>query len=210
MKPSLQQLRKALVEIFGDSARLIEGHGELTLEVSATQLLETMQRLRDEPALLFDSLIDVAGVDYQEFTGREPDAPRFGVVYHMLSIRQNWRLRVRVFTESETEPVVPSLVSLWPSANWMERECFDMFGIVFDDHPDLRRILTDYGFAGYPLRKDFPLSGHLEVRYDPEQKRVVCEPVSIEPRNNVPRIIRDPHYGDNTPMPIPPSDPPKG
>ncbi|MDR2173726.1 MAG: NADH-quinone oxidoreductase subunit C [Burkholderiales bacterium] len=203
MRLPLSHLKKTLTRIFGESVVLVEAYRELTLEVPMAQLFATMQRLRDEPDLSFDALIDVAGVDYEEFTGREPDAPRFAVVYHLLSIRNNGRLRVRVFVESETEPVVSSLVSLWPSANWMERECFDMYGIAFEGHPDLRRILTDYGFTGHPFRKDFPLSGHIEMRYDPEQKQVVYEPVSIEPRDNVPRIVREPHYGDSTPTPLP-------
>jgi NADH-quinone oxidoreductase subunit C len=209
MRLPLSQLKKTLTGIFGDDVGLIEAYRELTLEVPAAQLLATMQRLRDEPGLSFDALIDVAGVDYEEFTGREPDAPRFAVVYHLLSTRHNGRLRVRVFVEDETELAVPSMASLWPSANWMERECFDMFGIAFDGHPDLRRILTDYGFTGYPFRKDFPLSGHLEMRYDPEQKQVVYEPVTIEPRDNVPRIVREPHYGDSTPMSPPPAEIPR-
>jgi NADH-quinone oxidoreductase subunit C len=208
MRPSLSQLEKALTGILGDGgAGLIEAYHELTLEVMAAQLSTTMQRLRDE--LSFDALIDVAGVDYRDFNGRDPKASRFAVVYHLLSTGRNWRLRVRVFIENEEAPVVSSMVSLWSSANWMERECFDMFGIVFDGHPDLRRILTDYGFAGYPFRKDFPLSGHLEMRYDQEQKKIVYEPVTIESRDNVPRIVREPHYGDDTPM-SPPSGESKG
>ncbi len=209
MRPPLSQLKNTLAEALGGDFVLIEAYGELTLETPAASLLEVMQRLREESSLSFDALIDVAGVDYQEFSGRDPAAPRFAVVYHLLSTRHNWRLRVRAFAESEAEPAAPSMVPLWPSANWMERECFDLFGIAFDGHPDLRRILTDYGFTGHPFRKDFPLSGHLEMRYDPEQKRVVYEPVTIEPRDNVPRIVREPHYGDSTPTPLPP-DAPKG
>ncbi|MDR2016693.1 MAG: NADH-quinone oxidoreductase subunit C [Burkholderiales bacterium] len=208
MRPSLQQLKKALTGILGNGgAGFIEAHHELTLEVAAAQLPTTMRRLRDE--LSFDALIDVAGVDYRDFVDRDPEAPRFAVVYHLLSTRRNWRLRVRVFIEDGTALAVPSMVPLWPSANWMERECFDMFGIAFDGHPDLRRILTDYGFTGYPFRKDFPLSGHLEMRYDSEQKRIVYESVTIVPRDNVPRIVRGPHYGDDTPM-SPSPDEPKG
>ncbi|MDR0770670.1 MAG: NADH-quinone oxidoreductase subunit C [Burkholderiales bacterium] len=207
MRPPLSQLKTALTGILGDGANLTEALRELTLEVPVTRLSATMQRLRDDPALSFDALSDIAGVDYREFTGRDPAAPRFAVAYHLLSTKHCWRLRVRVFAEDETEPAVPSVVSLWPMANWMERECFDMFGIAFDDHPDLRRILTDYGFTGHPFRKDFPLSGHLEMRYDPEQKRIVYEPVTIEPRDNVPRIVREPHYGDSTPLSPPPAEP---
>ncbi|MDR0250809.1 MAG: NADH-quinone oxidoreductase subunit C [Burkholderiales bacterium] len=207
MRPPLSQLKNTLTEILGQDAILIEAYRELTLEVPVTRLSATMQRLRDEASLFFDALIDVAGVDYERFTGREPDAPRFAVVYHLLSTRHNWRLRVRVFVENEKEPAVPSMVPLWLSADWMERECFDLFGIAFDGHPDLRRILTDYGFTGHPFRKDFPLTGHIEMRYDPEQKQVVYEPVTIESRDNVPRIVREPHYGDTTPMSIPSAGP---
>jgi NADH-quinone oxidoreductase subunit C len=209
MRLPLPHLKKTLTGIFGENVTIVEAYRELTLEVPAAQLFATMQRLRDDPDLSFDALIDVAGVDYQEFTGREPDAPRFAVVYHLLSIRNNARLRVRVFVENEEASAVPSMVPLWLSADWMERECFDMYGIAFDGHPDLRRILTDYGFTGYPFRKDFPLSGHIEMRYDPEQKQVVYEPVTIEPRDNVPRIVREPHYGDSTPMPLPPAETPR-
>ncbi|MCL2297898.1 MAG: NADH-quinone oxidoreductase subunit C [Proteobacteria bacterium] len=207
MRPSLSQLKNTLTGILSENVVLVEAYRELTLEVPMAQLSATMQCLRDNPDLSFDALIDVAGVDYEEFTGRDPDALRFAVVYHLLSTRHNWRLRVRAFVENEEEPAAPSMAPLWPSADWMERECFDMFGIAFDGHPDLRRILTDYGFTGYPFRKDFPLSGHIEMRYDPEQKQVVYEPVTIEPRDNVPRIVREPHYGDSTPMPLPPSEP---
>ncbi|MDR2710844.1 MAG: NADH-quinone oxidoreductase subunit C [Burkholderiales bacterium] len=214
MKPSLSQLRgalnKALAGILdGDIADgLTEAYQELTLEVPAAKLPAVMKRLHDSSAVAFDALADLTGVDYQDFTGRDPSAPRFAVVYHLLSTRHNWRLRVRAFAENQEEPAVASVVSLWPSANWLERECFDLFGIVFEGHPDLRRILTDYGFTGHPFRKDFPLSGHIEMRYDPEQKKVIYEPVTIEPRSNVPRIVREPHYGDDTPLSPPPVEQP--
>ncbi|MCL2309443.1 MAG: NADH-quinone oxidoreductase subunit C [Proteobacteria bacterium] len=209
MRLPLSQLKNALIAIFGEGVDIIEAYRELALEVPMAQLSATMQRLRDDANLLFDALTDVAGVDYEGFTGREPGAPRFAVVYHLLSTKHNWRLRVRAFVESEIVPTAPSMAPLWPSANWMERECFDLFGIAFDGHPDLRRILTDYGFTGHPFRKDFPLSGNIEMRYDPEQKKVVYEPVTVEPRDNVPRIVREPHYGDGAPMPIPPAETPR-
>lgn len=208
MRPPLSLLKKTLVEHF-DGANIIEAFQELTLEVPLAKLSATMKQLRDAAECSFDAMADMTGVDYQDFTGRDPSAPRFAVVYHLLSTRHNWRLRVRAFIENEKEPAVPSMVPLWPSANWLERECFDMFGIVFEGHPDLRRILTDYGFVGYPFRKDFPLSGHVEMRYDPEQKKVIYEPVTIDPRDNVPRIVREPHYGDEKPMSPPPAETPR-
>lgn len=190
------------------------GHGELTLEVAADALLDTATVLRDEPALGFAQLIDLAGVDYLTFGLDEWDTNtvsntgfsrgvarsegesscdpqrRFAVSYHLLSVSNNWRLRLKVFL-SDSDPRVPSVNDLWAAANWFEREAFDLYGILFEGHPDLRRILTDYGFIGHPFRKDFPLTGNIEVRYDEEKKRVVYEPVSIEPRVLVPRVIRD-------------------
>ncbi len=191
---------------------------ELTFEVSPEHLLEVATQLRDDDRLAFDTLIDVCGVDYLSYGQAEwatnsatdtgfsraairqtivpdPDASfdprRFAVVYHLLSVARNHRVRLRVFCGPNNPPMVPSVTSIWSSANWFEREAFDLFGILFDGHPDLRRILTDYGFIGHPFRKDFPLIGNLEVRYDPEQGRVIYQPVSIEPRTLVPRIIRD-------------------
>ena len=194
---------------------------ELTIEVGAAALLDVARILRDVPALQFETLIDLAVVDYSQFRleqwsthsasgtgfsrGRLPFAPaeehappprpaagsRFAVVYHLLSVGNNQRLRMRVKCDSDEEPVVDSVVDIWPAANWFEREAFDLFGVFFRDHPDLRRILTDYGFVGHPFRKDFPLIGNVEVRYDEERKRVVYQPVSIEPRVLVPRVIRE-------------------
>jgi len=177
-----------------------EAHGEVTVEVRAEALAGVLRRMRDEPSLRFEQLIDLCGVDYLDYGQADgaqapPHAgPRFAVVYHLLSITHNQRLRVRVRAAGEP-PVVPSAVDVWPAANWFEREAFDLFGIVFDGHPDLRRILTDYGFIGHPFRKDFPLTGRVEMRYDPEKRRVVYQPVSIEPRVLVPRVIREEGYG---------------
>ncbi|MFA5531111.1 MAG: NADH-quinone oxidoreductase subunit C, partial [Thiohalomonadaceae bacterium] len=154
--------------------------------------LAVCQALRDEDAFQFEQLIDLCGVDYLEYGEGTWQGPRFGVVYHLLSVSHNQRLRIRTFAEGEM-PVVDSVVSIWNGANWFEREAFDLYGIVFEGHPDLRRILTDYGFIGHPFRKDFPLSGHVEMRYDPEKQRVIYEPVTIEPRTLVPRVIRRDH-----------------
>jgi NADH-quinone oxidoreductase subunit C len=172
--------------------------GETTLVIGAAGWLATAELLRDR--LKFEQLIDLCGVDYRGFGGNSGEDPvpgaRFAVVYHLLSVEHNARLRVRVFAEDNSLPVVDSVTGIWPGANWFEREAFDLFGIVFPGHPDLRRILTDYGFIGHPFRKDFPVSGYVEMRYDPEQQRVVYQPVSIEPREIVPRVVREAHYGD--------------
>jgi NADH-quinone oxidoreductase subunit C len=151
-----------------------------------------MRKLRDD--LGFEQLIDLCGVDYSVYGDRPREGSRFAAVSHLLSIRNNWRLRVRSFCPDDAFPVLPSIVEVWPGADWFEREAFDLFGIMFDGHPDLRRILTDYGFVGHPFRKDFPLSGYVEMRYDPEQKRVVYQPVTIDPREVTPRIVREPNY----------------
>ena len=169
--------------------------GEVTAVVAAGELEAAMRALRDRPELRFESLIDLCGVDYSTFGEGAWTGSRFAVVCHLLSLSRNHRLRVRVFAADDDFPVVPSIVGVWPSANWFEREAFDLYGIVFDGHPDLRRLLTDYGFVGHPFRKDFPLSGYVEMRYDPEQKRVIYQPVSIEPREITPRIIREAQYG---------------
>ena len=163
--------------------------------LAADTMVAAMRDLRDRPELRFDMLIDVCGVDYRGYGEGAREGPRFAAVYHLLSLPHNRRLRVRVFAADDDFPVLPSVVGVWPSANWFEREAFDLYGIVFDGHLDLRRILTDYGFIGHPLRKDFPVMGHVEMRYDPEQKRVIYEPVSIEPREITPRIIREDNYG---------------
>jgi len=171
--------------------------GEVTLVVDPKHLITTMTALRDVARLRFETLIDACGVDYSVYGNRTCEGPRFAVVYHLLSLSNNQRIRVRTFALDDDFPVVPSVVDVWPSANWFEREAFDLYGIVFDGHPDLRRLLTDYGFVGHPFRKDFPLSGHVEMRYDPEQSRVIYQPVTIEPREIVPRIVRERHYADS-------------
>jgi NADH-quinone oxidoreductase subunit C len=169
---------------------------EVTLTLAASGLSKSMSVLRDAPKLKFDLLIDVCGVDYADHPDKHQLKSRFAVIYHLLSIDLNHRIRIRVFCEDDEQPVVASVVDIWAGANWFERETFDLYGIVFDGHPDLRRLLTDYGFVGHPLRKDFPLSGHVEMRYDPVEKRVVYQPVTIEPREIVPRVIREDTYGD--------------
>ncbi|MEO8991767.1 MAG: NADH-quinone oxidoreductase subunit C [Nitrosospira sp.] len=176
--------------------------GEITISVRQADLLWTMETLRDHPELDFEMLIDLCGMDYsaygEEF-GSTSDRmnKRFAAIYHLLSIRHNHRLRIRIFADNDEFPVLDSVISIWPSVNWFEREAFDLYGIVFTGHPDLRRILTDYGFIGSPFRKDFPLSGNVEMRYDPDQQRVIYQPVSIEPRQIVPRVIREEHYGES-------------
>ena len=171
--------------------------GEVTAIVPAAQLSDTMRALRDRPELRFEMLIDACGVDYSTYGDGAWTGARFAVVYHLLSLSHNHRLRVRVFADDDGFPILPSVVDTWPAANWFEREAFDLYGIVFDGHPDLRRLLTDYGFVGHPFRKDFPVSGYVEMRYDPEQGRVIYQPVSIEPREITPRIIREDQYGGN-------------
>lgn len=165
---------------------------ELTVELPREQLLSVCLALRDESAFAFEQLIDVCGIDYLQYGNGIWTGPRFAVVYHLLSVKNNHRVRVRTFVDNEV-PMVPSVINIWNSANWFEREAFDLFGIVFEGHPDLRRILTDYGFVGHPFRKDFPLSGNVEMRYDPEQNRVIYQPVTIEPRMLIPRVIRQDH-----------------
>ncbi len=189
-------LRDVVAAALGDKARSVtEALGEVTVEVSAAQYLEAMQVLHTAPDCRFEVLVDLCGVDYSTYAEVGREGPRFAVVSHLLSISLNQRLRVRVFCTDDDFPVVASVTSVWAGANWFEREAFDLFGIVFDGHDDLRRILTDYGFIGHPFRKDFPLSGHVEMRYDPEQQRVVYQPVTIEPREITPRIIREDNYG---------------
>jgi len=195
MASRLDALQAALPTALG--ARLASqslDRGELMIEVAAADLIEAATRLRDDPALAFSQLLDVIGVDYQGFEGWQ--GRRYTAVYNLLSISHNWRLRVRVFCPDDDFPALDSVIPVWPSANWHEREAFDLYGIVFKGHPDLRRILTDYGFSGHPFRKDFPVSGYVEMRYDPEQRRVVYQPVSIEPREIVPRVTREGVYGE--------------
>jgi NADH-quinone oxidoreductase subunit C len=196
MASKLETLKANLEAALG--ARIVsltEALGELTLVVKAGESLDVAKELRDNPSLRFEQLMDVCGVDYQTYGDGAWEGPRFAAVSHLLSLTNNWRLRLRVFAPDDDVPIVPSLVEIWSSANWYEREAFDLFGIVFEGHPDLRRILTDYGFIGHPFRKDFPISGYVEMRYDPEQKRVVYQPVTIEPREITPRVIREDRYG---------------
>ena len=197
MTPKLQRLHDALQTTLGGRiASLTEALGELTLVVKAADYRAVAETLRDTPALAFEELIDLCGVDYSTYGDRPTEGPRFASVSHLLSVSNNWRLRLRAFCPDDDFPMVDSVIEVWPSANWYEREAFDLFGIVFNGHPDLRRILTDYGFIGHPFRKDFPLSGYVEMRYDPEQKRVIYQPVSIEPREVTPRIVREEHFAE--------------
>jgi NADH-quinone oxidoreductase subunit C len=195
MATKLETLAAALQTAFGDALKSVTiDRRELTVVVAAEALVATMRDLRDRPELRFESLIDVCGVDYSAYGDGAWEGPRYAAVYHLLSLAHNWRVRVRAFAADDAFPVLPSMIDVWPAANWFEREAFDLFGIVFDGHPDLRRLLTDYGFVGHPFRKDFPISGYVEMRYDPEQKRVIYQPVTIEPREITPRIIREEHY----------------
>lgn len=179
---------------------LTQALGETTLVVAAKDYLSVCQDLRDAPGLRFDTLIDLCAMDYQDYREGTHQGPRFAVVCQMLSVELNHRLRVRVFCPEDDLPCVHSITSIWSSAGWYEREAFDLMGIVFEGHDDLRRILTDYGFVGHPFRKDFPVSGYVEMRYDPEQKRVIYQPVTIEPRELAPRVIREDNYGGFTPQ----------
>ena len=164
---------------------------EISLECKADDLLSVTAKLRDHAELKFEQLIDLCGVDYSDYKDGQYEGARYAVVLHLLSVSLNQRVRLKVFAQDDDFPVLPTLVDMWPVANWYEREAFDLFGIMFENHPDLRRILTDYGFVGHPFRKDFPMIGNVEMRYDPEQQRVIYQPVSIDMRNNVPRVIRD-------------------
>ena len=197
MSEFYQNLAARVRERFG--ASLLDARAvthELTITVPTDRLIEVCTALRDESEFAFEQLVDVSGLDYLDYKGGRWDGPRFAVAYHLLSVSKNQRVRVKVFLDGDP-PVVDSVIEVWNSANWLEREVFDLFGIVFEGHPDLRRILTDYGFVGHPFRKDFPLSGQVEMRYDPDKRRVVYQPVSIESRVNIPRIVRDDHrYAD--------------
>ena len=185
----LEKLRERLAQ-GGFTPR--EDRGELTVVVPASEYRQACLKLRDE--LGFEQMIDLCGVDYSAYGDRPNEGPRFAVVVHLLSIQGNVRLRVRCFCPDDELPAAASMVEVWPSASWYEREAFDLYGIIFEGHPDLRRILTDYGFVGHPFRKDFPLSGYVEMRYDPDQKRVIYQPVTIDPREVTPRIVREPNY----------------
>lgn len=196
MTTKIEILEAALRNALGDQIRsLTVALGEVTVVVGASDYPAAMRVLRDHADLRFEELIDLCGVDYSTYGDGVWDGPRFAVVSHLLSVANNWRLRVRVFAPEDELPVVASVTEIWASANWYEREAFDFFGILFEGHNDLRRILTDYGFIGHPFRKDFPVSGYVEMRYDPEQKRVIYQPVTIEPREITPRVIREEKYG---------------
>ena len=217
MATRIETLAAAVPAALGEALQSVTtALGEVTAVVTAARLVEAMRALRDRRELRFEMLVDLCGVDYAAYGSTRPDidyygsdampaepteprkhAKRYAAVYHLLSLAHNWRLRVRAYAPDNAFPVLPSLTDVWPSANWYEREAFDLYGIMFSGHPDLRRILTDYGFVGHPFRKDFPLSGHVEMRYDPEQGRVIYQPVTIEPREVTPRIIREENYADS-------------
>jgi NADH-quinone oxidoreductase subunit C len=197
MTARLDTLEESLRHALGDKVtRVIRAVGEVTLEIEGADVRFVAQTLRDHPDLAFSELIDLCGVDYSDYGGGTWDGSRFAVVYHLLSVARNWRVRLRAFCADDDLPSVDSVVDVWPSANWFEREAFDFFGIVFPGHPDLRRILTDYGFIGHPFRKDFPISGNVEMRYDPDQQRVIYQPVTIEPREVTPRVLREENYAE--------------
>jgi NADH-quinone oxidoreductase subunit C len=192
MSAKLDQLSALLKLALNDNVEVISvALNEITIQCRAENLVEACLKLRDHAELKFEQLIDLCGVDYADHKDGQWQGARFAVVLHLLSVSLNQRVRVRVFATDDDFPMLPTLVDVWPVANWFEREAFDLFGIMFENHPDLRRILTDYGFVGHPFRKDFPMIGNVEMRYDPEQQRVIYQPVSIELRNNVPRVIRD-------------------
>jgi NADH-quinone oxidoreductase subunit C len=191
----LETLKASLQQHLGDQiVSLSERLGEVTLVVPSAAWVDISTTLRDHADLRFETLIDLCGLDYSAYRDGLHEGPRFAVVTHLLSLTHNWRLRVRTVCPDDDLPLVGSLIDVWPAVGWFEREAFDLYGIVFEGHPDLRRILTDYGFVGHPFRKDFPVSGHVEMRYDPEQRRVIYQPVSIEPREVTPRIIREDGY----------------
>ena len=196
MTQKLDDLEAALTQTLGDAIQsLVRARGEITITVPAARYLETAKKLRDEPALKFEQLIDLCGVDYSDYRNEGTEGQRYAVVSHLLSVSLNWRVRLKVFANDDDLPAVASVNVIWNAANWFEREAFDLFGIIFEGHLDLRRILTDYGFIGHPMRKDFPVTGHVEMRYDPEKKRVIYQPVTIEPREVVPRVVREDNYG---------------
>ncbi|MBU3580146.1 NADH-quinone oxidoreductase subunit C [Polynucleobacter sp. 73C-SIWE] len=196
MSDRLVQLAANLEKVLGKRIHSVQiALGEVTVVVNADTYFESAMLLRDDPLLAFEQLIDLCGVDYQDFRDGAWSGQRFAVVSHLLSIQHNWRLRLRVFAADDGYPLLASITPVWNSANWFEREAFDLYGILFEGHDDLRRILTDYGFIGHPFRKDFPISGNVEMRYDPELKRVVYQPVTIEAREITPRIVREEQYG---------------
>lgn len=195
MNEQLNLLHQLVTKHLGSDVQVEIRLNELTVTVPAEQYFSMAQKLKEIPTLDFEQLIDLCGVDYQDYEDGTWSGLRFAVVSHLLSVKNNWRLRLKTFVPNDDFPVIPSITSVWNSANWYEREAFDFFGIIFEGHDDLRRILTDYGFIGHPFRKDFPVSGQVEMRYDPEQKRVIYQPVTIEPRELTPRVIREESYG---------------
>ena len=196
MSARTELLAEKVKALLGDRVTgVVDALGEVTVTVKAANVVESMLMLRDDPELRFEQVIDICGMDYKTYGDGRWTGARFAAVYHLLSVTRNNRLRVRVFATDDDMPLIDSVVDVWPSANWFEREAFDLFGIIFNGHPDLRRILTDYGFIGHPFRKDFPISGNVEMRYDPEQRRVIYQPVTIDPREITPRIVREENYG---------------
>jgi NADH-quinone oxidoreductase subunit C len=196
MSLKLDTLQAALEATLGDQIKaLVRDRGEITITVAPPGYLDAARTLRDAPALKFEQLIDLCGLDYSDYKNEPRDGARYCVVSHLLSITHNWRVRLKVFADDDELPAVASLTEVWSSANWFEREAFDLYGVIFEGHLDLRRILTDYGFIGHPMRKDFPTTGNVEMRYDPEKKRVIYQPVTIEPREIVPRVVREDNYG---------------
>ena len=192
----VEALKATISGLLGDRLKSIEvSLGELTAIISPADYHDVAKTLRDDPACSFEQLVDLCGVDYSEYKDGAYEGARYCVVIHLLSVSLNQRIRVKVFAADDAFPSLPSVNELWNSANWFEREAFDLFGIVFEGHNDLRRILTDYGFIGHPFRKDFPTTGHVEMRYDAESKRVIYQPVTIEPREVTPRIVRENNYG---------------
>lgn len=195
MSAKLERLSERLKDVLGERIGAPSlRHGEVTIETSAANYHDVARTLRDHPDLRFEQLIDLSGIDYSASADRAA-GPRYAAVCHLTSVTHNWRLRLRAFAADDVAPALPTVIDLWHGANWYEREAYDLYGIVFEGHPDLRRILTDYGFVGHPFRKDFPVSGYVEMRYDPEQQRVVYQPVTIEPREVTPRIVREENYG---------------
>jgi NADH-quinone oxidoreductase subunit C len=196
MTQKLDTLQATLTSVLGPKLKkLVRDRGEITVTVDHSIYADAATMLRDDPALRFEQLIDLCGVDYSDYKNQVWDGARYCVVLHLLSVTHNWRVRLKVFAPDDELPAVASVNEIWSSANWFEREAFDLFGIVFEGHLDLRRILTDYGFIGHPMRKDFPVMGHVEMRYDAEKKRVIYQPVTIEPREVVPRVVREDNYG---------------
>jgi NADH-quinone oxidoreductase subunit C len=196
MTQKLDTLQAALETVLGDTVlRLVRERGEITITVAADRYLGAAARLRDHPELKFEQMMDLCGLDYSDYKNQPWDGLRYCVVTHLLSITHNWRVRLKVFAPDDDLPAVASINEVWSAANWFEREAFDLYGIIFEGHVDLRRILTDYGFIGHPMRKDFPTTGNVEMRYDAEKKRVIYQPVTIEPREIVPRVVREDNYG---------------